>query len=60
MSSKPSSAPALKRLNVQLPSELHQAFKAATAAQGRQMTDVAMELISRYVQEHQRRGGTRK
>ena len=31
----------VKRLNMHVPRELHDAFKAATAAEGRQMTDVS-------------------
>jgi hypothetical protein len=43
----------VKRLNMHVPRDLHDAFKAATAAEGRQMTDVLMEFIHKYVQQHQ-------
>jgi len=50
-----------KRLNMNVPKGLHDAFKAATAAEGKQMTDVLMDFIRTYVQQHQpgrvRRGG---
>jgi hypothetical protein len=41
-------------LNVEL--SLHNAFKTATAAQGTTMTDVLIEFIQRYVQEHYPKG----
>jgi ParG len=51
----------VKRLNMNVPKGLHDAFKAATAAEGKQMTDVLMDFIRTYVQQHQpgrvRRGG---
>ena len=54
----------VKRLNMNVPKPLHDAFKAATAAQGKQMTDVLMAFIQQYVEQHQpgrpRRRGTRK
>ena len=54
----------LKRLNMNIPRDLHEAFKAATAAEGKQMTDVLMDFIHKYVQQRQpqrqRGGGTRK
>jgi predicted HicB family RNase H-like nuclease len=39
----------LKRLNVNISEELHRNFKAATAAQGLEMTDVLLEFIQKYV-----------
>jgi hypothetical protein len=39
----------IKRLNVNLPVSLHNAFKAATAARGENMTDVLLEFIQSYV-----------
>jgi hypothetical protein len=36
-------------MNLNVPVELHNAFKAATAAQGLNMTDVLMEYIKDYV-----------
>ena len=63
MSPKPTPVE-LKRLNMNIPRDLHEAFKAATAAEGKQMTDVLLELIRNYVQQRppqrQRGGGTRK
>jgi hypothetical protein len=54
----------VKRLNMNVPRNLHDAFKAATAAEGKQMTDVLMEFIRDYVERRpagqQRRGGSRK
>lgn len=54
----------VKRLNMHVPRDLHDAFKAATAAQGRQMTDVLLDFIHKYVEQHQPdrsgRGGRRK
>lgn len=44
--------PKVKRMNVNLPIELHDAFKAATAAQGDNMTDVLMKFIEDYVKEN--------
>ena len=32
--------------------ELHRAFKMATAAEGKQMSEVLIEFIEQYVQEH--------
>jgi predicted DNA binding CopG/RHH family protein len=39
----------VKRMNLNVPEELHNAFKAATAAKGLNMTDVLMEFIQQYV-----------
>ena len=53
----------VKRLNMNVPRDLHVAFKAATAAEGKQMTDVLMDYIRKYVEQRQperRRGGVRK
>ncbi len=58
MTPKAQSIKEIKRLNINLPRDLHDAFKAATAAQGKQMTDVLMEYIRDYVnKQHGRRGG---
>ena len=45
-------------MNLNVPLELHNAFKAATAAQGLNMTDVLMEYIEQYVADHA--GATKK
>ncbi len=42
----------IKRMNLNVDIALHDAFKAATAAQGKKMTDVLVEFIRQYVQEH--------
>ena len=39
----------LKRLNINVPEQLHRSFKSATAARGLEMTDVLMEFIQQYV-----------
>ncbi len=39
----------VKRMNINVEVSLHDAFKAATAAQGDNMTDVLMEFIQNYV-----------
>jgi len=43
---------AKKRMNLNVDVSLHDAFKAATAAQGKNMTDVLMEFIEEYVEKH--------
>lgn len=42
----------VKRMNLNVPVELHNSFKAATAAKGLNMTDVLMEFIQSYVGKH--------
>ena len=42
----------VKRMNLNVPVELHDGFKAATAAQGKNMTDVLMDFIQEYVRKH--------
>jgi hypothetical protein len=42
----------VKRMNLNVPIELHNSFKATTAAQGKNMTDVLLEFIEQYVSEH--------
>ena len=39
----------VKRVNINVEVSLHNAFKAATAAQGVDMTTVLMEFIQQYV-----------
>ena len=41
----------VKRMNLNLPIELHNSFKATTAAQGLNMTDVLMEFIKDYLKK---------
>jgi ParG protein len=42
----------LKRLNVNISTELHRRFKSVTAAQGLEMTDVLLEFIQKYVDKN--------
>src|ERR1035437_8766368 len=42
----------IKRVNINVETDLHNAFKAATAAQGVDMTTVLMEFIQNYVTKH--------
>lgn len=44
--------PGVKRMNMNVPKELHDAFKAATAARGERMTDVLLEYIEQYVRKN--------
>ncbi len=44
--------PEIKRLNINLELSLHNAFKAATAARGENMTDVLLEYIGEYVDSY--------
>lgn len=46
----------LKRMNLNVPIELHNSFKAVTAAQGQPMTDVLLEFIRNYVAKHSPKG----
>ena len=42
----------VKRMNLNVPIELHNAFKSATAANGQNMTDVLLERIKEYVAKY--------
>lgn len=42
----------LKRMNLNVPVELHNSFKATTAARGQNMTDVLMDFIQSYVSKY--------
>ena len=42
----------IKRLNINIEVDLHNAFKAATAARGENMTDVLLQYIQDYVARH--------
>ncbi len=44
--------PRWKRMNLNVEVALHDAFKAATAAQGQNMTDVLLKFIQDYVDKH--------
>jgi hypothetical protein len=48
--------PQVKRMNLNVPIELHNSFKAATAARGLNMTDVLMEFIQNYVSKNTPKG----
>jgi hypothetical protein len=39
-------------MNLNVETNLHDAFKASTAAQGKKMTDILIEFIRDYVQKH--------
>ena len=39
-------------MNLNVPVELHNSFKAVTASQGENMTDVLLEFIQQYVEKH--------
>lgn len=41
--------PQVKRMNLNVPVELHNSFKSVTAGQGLNMTDVLLEFIKSYV-----------
>ena len=41
--------PGTKRMNINVPISLHNAFKSTTAAQGHDMTVVLLEFIEKYV-----------
>ena len=49
---KKAEQPKVKRMNLNVPIDLHNAFKAATAAQGENMTNVLLQHIEQYVFEH--------
>lgn len=42
----------VKRMNLNVPVELHNTFKSTTAAEGQNMTDVLLEFIRSYVTRH--------
>ena len=46
----------VKRMNLNVPIDLHNSFKAATAAKGLNMTDVLMEFIQSYVDKYTPKG----
>jgi len=39
-----------KRLNAEVPTKLHERFKAACKAEGKSMTDVVTQLLETYVE----------
>ena len=42
----------IKRMNLNVPIDLHNSFKASTAAQGLDMTTVLLEFIEQYVSKN--------
>jgi hypothetical protein len=42
----------VKRMNLNVPVQLHNAFKSTTAAEGKNMTDVLLEFIQDYITKH--------
>ena len=42
----------IKRMNINVPVELHNSFKSVTAAEGKDMTTVLLDYIQKYVQQH--------
>lgn len=50
----------MKRMNINVDQTLHDRFKAATAAQGKDMTTVLMKFIEEYVEKHFPGGGSKK
>lgn len=44
--------PTVKRMNVNVPLDLHNAFKATAAIQNREMTEILLDFIRAYVQRH--------
>jgi len=42
----------VKRMNLNVPVDLHNSFKSTTAAEGQNMTDVLIEFIQQYVVKH--------
>jgi len=47
--------PVKRRLNIELPVNLHNRFKAACAKHDRKMVDVVLELIAKRTEELERR-----
>ncbi len=43
-------------MNLNVEVELHNAFKVATASQGKNMTDVLLEFIEQFVRENYPKG----
>lgn len=48
---KPEEQP-VKRMNLNVPLDLHNSFKSITAAQGQNMTTILMEFIQQYVDKY--------
>lgn len=52
MKAKKTNDPQVKRMNINVEVSLHDAFKAATAAKGENMTDVLLAFIQQYVEKY--------
>lgn len=50
----------VKRMNLNVPVALHNSFKAATAAQGQNMTDELLKFIQEYVDKHESKQSKRR
>jgi hypothetical protein len=44
--------PQVKRMNLNVPLDLHNQFKSITASNGQNMTDVLLEFINDYVEKY--------
>ena len=42
----------VKRMNINVPLDLHNAFKATAAIQNKEMTVILLDFIRSYVQKH--------
>ena len=42
----------VKRMNLNVPTDLHNSFKIATVIQGKDMTTVLIDFIQQYVDKH--------
>jgi hypothetical protein len=60
IATKKAEEPRVKRMNLNVPIDLHNSFKAATAAQGINMTDVLMKYIQEYVDKYSAKGKGRR
>ena len=49
----------VKRMNLNVPLELHNSFKSVTAARGQNMTDVLLEFIKNYIVKNSAKGRRR-
>ena len=49
---KDQKGPKPKRMNLNVPVELHNTFKSLTAAEGKNMTDVILKWIEDYVKDN--------
>jgi hypothetical protein len=49
---KPVQEQEVKRMNLNVPIELHNQFKSVTAAEGSNMTDILLDFIQKYVADH--------